>query len=142
MKVTANSHIKIGSDICSVRRVMGVYEKYGERFLNKILTQTEKTYVMSKLGKGSVGKASYTAPRLVEALAGRFAAKEAVAKALGTGWRGAHWHEVEIINIESGAPQAVLHGRAAELLSRLGLNNIEVSLSHEREYALAIAILF
>jgi holo-[acyl-carrier protein] synthase len=117
---------------------MRVYEKYGARFLNKILTETEKIYVLSKLSKGAPDKTH----RLTEVLAGRFAAKEAVAKALGTGWRGIHWHDVEIINAESGAPYAVLHGRAQELLARLGCQCIEISLSHEREYALAVALLY
>jgi holo-[acyl-carrier protein] synthase len=135
---SSENHIRVGSDICSVSRILRVYEKYGARFLDKILTETEKKYVLSKLSKGSPGKTQ----RVVEAIAGRFAAKEAIAKALGTGWRGIHWHDVEVINAESGAPHAVLHGRAAERLAGLGCHHAEISLSHEREYALATALLY
>ena len=138
MNRSPENRIKVGSDICSVKRIKDVYEKYGVRFLDKILTEIEKTYILSKLPKGTPNKTN----RLTEALAGRFAAKEAIAKALGTGWNGIHWHEVEIINDESGAPHAVLHGRAIKLLASLDLNRIEISLSHEREYALAMAILY
>ncbi len=130
MNSGAENHIKVGSDICSVHRIMRVYDKYGVRFLDRILTEAEKSYVLSR------------SRRLTQTLAGRFAAKEAIAKALGTGWRGIYWHEVEILNAENGAPQAVLHGRAAKLLVQLDCHRVEISLSHEHEYALAVAVLY
>lgn len=138
MSSASQTKIKIGSDICSVVRIMRAYEKYGQRFLDKVLTENEQKYV---LGKTSL-KSPLAANRLAEALAARFAAKEAIVKALGTGWRGVHWREIEVINAASGAPQAVLHGRAKELLSRLAFSQIEISLSHEREYALAVALIY
>jgi holo-[acyl-carrier protein] synthase len=133
-----NSRIKIGTDICSVGRIKGTYEKYGHRFLDKVLTDNEKDYVQGIAAKNNALKLS----KLSEALAGRFAAKEAVAKALGTGWNGIYWKEVEIINAESGAPQVMLSGRAKKLFSQLGYTCAEISLSHERDYALATVLLY
>jgi holo-[acyl-carrier protein] synthase len=124
------NRLRIGSDICSVERIARVYGRYGIRFLNRILTEPEKKYVLSRQRQ------------LAQTLAGRFAAKEAVAKALGTGWRGIYWNEVEILNAESGAPCVVLHERAAKRLVELGCHYAEISLSHEREYAFATALLY
>jgi holo-[acyl-carrier protein] synthase len=132
------NNIKVGTDICSVVRIKNAYEKYGQRFLQRILTANERKYVENRALKNNLMKPF----RLSEALAGRFAAKEAVAKALGTGWKGIYWKEVEIVNSESGAPQVVLSGRAKKILSKLGFSHIEISLSHEREYALATALIF
>lgn len=122
---------KIGTDICSVKRITNTYNKYGKRFLRKILTDSEYQYVVSNKKL-----------RSVEILAGRFAAKEAVAKALGVGWRGIHWKEVEIVRHASGAPSVVLHGRAKLLAKELNLNNFEVSLSHERDFAIALVVAY
>jgi holo-[acyl-carrier protein] synthase len=130
--------VKIGTDICSVKRILEAYQKHGQRFLDRVLTNNEKQYVQSKASKNNTLKAH----KLAEAVAGRFAAKEAVAKALGTGWRGLYWKEVEIINAASGAPQVKLSGRATVLLTNLGFKSIEISLSHEREYAIATVVLY
>jgi holo-[acyl-carrier protein] synthase len=119
---------KVGVDICSIDRIRSAYDHYGERFLNKILTANESAYVLSRQ------------KRTVETLAGRFAAKEAVAKVLGVGWRGINWKEIEIDRRESGAPQVILHGRAEALAKKLNLTHFEISLSHEREFAVASAI--
>jgi len=131
-------NLKIGSDICSVGRIKVVYEKYGERFLNRVLTDREKAYVQSK----AASNVASPAQRISQALAARFAAKEAVVKALGTGWRGLYWKEVEIVNAQSGAPQVNLYGRAKGLFTKLGFDHIEISLSHEHEYALAMVIMY
>ncbi len=93
-----DKHMKIGTDICSVQRIKNTYEKYGQRFLDRVLTSEERNYLENKSTENSTLKNS----RLSEVLAGRFAAKEAVAKALGS--RRIGWKEVEIINAESGAP--------------------------------------
>ena len=127
--------LKIGSDICSVNRIKTVYEKYGERFLNRVLTEREKAYVESS----SSSNAALRSHRLSQALAARFAGKEAVAKALGS---SLEWKEVEIINTKKGAPQVVLYGRAKRLLAELSLNHVEISLSHEQEYALAMVVVY
>ncbi len=132
-----DSAIKLGTDICSVKRIKEAYKKYGERFLDRILTNDEKEYVEGKAVKNQARRLS----SLSEAVAGRFAAKEAVAKALGTGWNGIYWKEVEITNTERGEPQVILLGRAKKLLSQLGFSHVEISLSHERDYALATVLL-
>ncbi|PWT95062.1 MAG: holo-[acyl-carrier-protein] synthase [Candidatus Melainabacteria bacterium] len=119
---------KVGIDICSIDRIRSAYDRYGERFLSKILTANESGYVLSRQ------------KRTVETLAGRFAAKEAVAKVLGVGWRGINWKEIEIERCPSGAPQVILHGRAEALARKLNLTHFEVSLSHERDFAVASAI--
>lgn len=119
---------KVGIDICSIARIRSAYDRYGERFLNKILTRDESDYVLSR------------EKRTAETIAGRFAAKEAVAKVLGVGWRGINWKEIEIERLPSGAPQVILHGRAEALAKRLKLTHFEISLSHEREFAVASAI--
>ena len=122
--------IKIGTDICSLARIAAAYEKYGMRFANRILTESEVRYVMSE-------------PRHVIArLAGRFAAKEAASKALGTGWHELSWKEVEIDRLKSGEPQVVLHGRAVDIAARRGLKHWEVTVSHEREFATATVLAY
>ncbi len=122
--------LRIGTDICSIKRITSAYERYGERFLKRILTDNERQYVAKR-------------PReLCERLSVRFAAKEAVSKALGVGWRGIDWKEVEIKNLPSGAPSVILHGRAKELARKLNLSRMEISLSHEREFAIASVIAY
>jgi len=119
---------KIGSDICSIKRVEGVYNRFGERFLDRILTSGEKAYVMSR-------------PKdFLARVAARFAAKEATAKALGTGFHGVGWQEIEVVRLPSGAPTIKLHGRAEAVAERLGLSSFELTMSHEQEYAIAFVL--
>jgi len=120
--------IKVGTDICSVKRIAEAYKRFGRRLLERVLTPTEIEYVASHPG------------HLPGRLAVRFAAKEAASKALGTGWRGIGWKEIEIVKARSGAPSLRLHGRAASLAERQGLTHWEVSLSHERDYATAFVL--
>jgi holo-[acyl-carrier protein] synthase len=122
--------IKVGTDICSVQRIADSYARFGKRFVQRILTDSEERYVF---GRGR---------NMAQRFAARFAAKEAIAKALGTGWNGIGWKEVEVTRKPSGEPGIVLHGRAALRASTLGLTNFEVSLSHEREYATAIVVAY
>jgi holo-[acyl-carrier protein] synthase len=122
--------IKVGTDICSVQRIADSYARFGKRFVQRILTDSEERYVF---GRGR---------NMAQRFAARFAAKEAIAKALGTGWNGIGWKEVEVTRQPSGEPGIVLHGRAALRASTLGLTNFEVSLSHEREYATAIVVAY
>lgn len=122
--------IKIGTDICSIQRVSQAYARFGVRFLRRVLTEREIDYVLSQ-------------PAHVPGrLAGRFAAKEAAAKALGTGWRGIDWKEFEIMNAPSGQPRLTLSGRAAVVAARQGLTAWEVSVSHEREFAIACVLAY
>ena len=119
---------KIGVDICSIKRVEEVYERFGKRFLERILTDAEAAYVTSS-------------PRhLISRLAGRFAAKEACAKALGCGIRGINWKDVEVTKKQSGEPGINLHARARARANKLGLQNFQLSISHEREYAVAFVV--
>ncbi|HEY9773995.1 MAG TPA: holo-ACP synthase [Planktothrix sp.] len=120
--------IKVGTDICSVNRVAATYAKYGNRFIERILTPAEAAYVLS------------SPKQTVQRLAARFAAKEAASKVLGTGWNGVGWKEIEVARRPSGEPHLLLHGRAAKLAEKLGLTNFEVSLSHEKEYATAFVV--
>lgn len=120
--------IKIGTDICSIKRVEDAYNKFGNRFLAKILRPGEINYVLAAK--------SNPASRI----AARFAAKEAAAKALGVGFRGIGWKDVEVTRRDSGEPGLVLHDRAAQVAMRRGLERFEVTLSHERDFAVAFVI--
>ncbi len=120
--------LKVGTDICSVKRIRAAYERFGERFLDRILTAQEKRYVLSQ-------------PRhLFGRLAGRFAAKEAASKALGTGWYGVGWKDFEIVRLASGEPTIKLHGRAIEIAKQKGLSDWVLSISHEHEFATSTVI--
>jgi holo-[acyl-carrier protein] synthase len=117
--------IKIGTDISSVKRIAAAYERFGKRFVERILTASEANYVLSNQAN------------LAQRFAARFAAKEAVSKILGVGWHGIGFRDVEITKAASGAPSIKLHGRAAKLAERQGLTHFDVSLSHEKEFAIA-----
>jgi len=119
----------VGMDIIEVSRVNGVYARYGERFLQRILRPAEIAYCLSHQRPG---------PHL----AARFAAKEAIAKAFGTGLgKALGWQDMEVLNRDSGQPYAVLHGPGLTLLGRRGADRLHLSLSHTEHYAAAVAIL-
>lgn len=119
---------KVGSDICSIKRVEDVYAKFGEKFLDRVLTDGEKAYVMSR-------------PRdFLSRVAARFAAKEATSKVLGTGFVGVGFKEIEVVRLSSGAPTIKLSGRAKNVAAKLGLTNFELTMSHEKEYAIAFVL--
>lgn len=122
--------LRVGVDICSVARVTEVYSKYGERFLRRVLTADEIEFVKS------------SERHLFTRIAARFAAKEAAVKVLGTGWVGVGWQEVEVKRKRSGEPRLSLTGRAAERAKQLGLTQFELSMSHEREFAVAFLVAF
>ena len=113
-----------GVDIIEIDRVQHSLERFGERFLNRVYTAAEQAYCRGRPPQ----------------LAGRFAAKEAVSKALGTGIRRIHWRNIEILPNRAGAPRVTLHGPARERYESLGLASMEVSISHSRENAVAVAI--
>ncbi len=118
-----------GIDIIEVARIASSYEKFGERFVNRILLPDELAYCL-------------THRKPAPFLAVRFAAKEAVSKAFGTGI-GAQlgWQDIEIRRKESGEPFVVLHGKGVELFASRGAQRVLVSLSHTEHYAAATAIL-
>ena len=118
----------IGTDIVECLRVAQMIERHGELFLTRVFTSHEIEYCSAR-------KAA------TQHYAGRFAAKEAVLKALGTGWtRGIHWQDIEVRNEMGGKPQLVLGGAARELADKLGIAEIQISISHCRTHATAFAV--
>ena len=118
-----------GIDIIEVERIRASHEKFGERFLNRILLPAEIEYCLRHKNPAPF-------------LAARFAAKEAITKAFGTGITAElGWHDMEIAHRETGAPYVILHGKGKELLKARGGSNIHISLSHTAHQATAIAIL-
>jgi holo-[acyl-carrier protein] synthase len=114
---------EVGLDIIRVDRIRDALDRFGERFAGRVLTPAEARYVRGR----------------AETFAGRWAAKEAVSKVLGLGVRGVGWRDIEIERLPTGQPAVRLHGRAARRADQLGLARVAVSITHEREYALAIA---
>lgn len=122
-----NNLVSIGTDIVECVRIAQMIEKYGEVFLQRVFTQKEIEYCSSR-------KAA------TQHYAGRWAAKEAVMKVLGTGWsKGIHWTDLEVTNEVSGAPKLILSGRAAEIAKERGIREVMLSISHCRSYATAFA---
>lgn len=118
----------IGTDVIECLRIAQMIERHGELFISRVYTEHEIAYCSTK-------KAA------TQHYSGRWAAKEAVLKALGTGWRqGISWRDVEIRNNSSGGPIADLHGGAREVFERRGMHQMHVSISHCRNYATACAI--
>jgi holo-[acyl-carrier protein] synthase len=118
----------IGIDVVEVGRIEAAVENLGDAFLDRLFTQREREYC-----------AKQKRPALH--YAARFAAKEAVSKALGTGIGGqAGWLDMEVERAESGAPKMVFTGRAADFLASEGIAEVQVSLSHAKEYAAANAV--
>ena len=113
-----------GVDILEIARVRRIAERYGERFYRRIYTEGEIAYCRDR------------APQL----ASRFAAKEAVMKALGTGARGVHWTDIEVVRGRGQAPRIELHGTALARAERLGLSHLALSLSHSKDYAVASVV--
>jgi len=118
-----------GLDLVEVARIADLAERHGERFLKRVFTDAELEYCLPR------------AARNVH-LAGRFAAKEAVFKALGTGWsETVSWKQVEVLPGESGAPEVKLSGGAAVRLAALGGSRVHVSITHDAGVAAASALI-
>ena len=114
---------ELGVDIVKVERIRAAIERFGERFSNRVLTPTERRYVRGR----------------PETFAGRWAAKEAVSKVLGLGVRGIGWKDIEVERLPTGQPAIRLHGRAAQRAEQLGMGRIALSITHESDYAVAVA---
>ncbi len=114
-------NLRTGIDLIEISRVRDAIERHGERLVSRVFTETEQ--------RDSGGRFA--------SLAARFAAKEAVAKALGCGFGPIGWTEVEIISDGNRMPHLLLHGRARKLADELGLSNWSVSLSHTESHAIA-----
>jgi holo-[acyl-carrier protein] synthase len=115
--------VELGLDIVRVDRIRQAIQRFGGRFTGRVLTPAEARYVRGR----------------PETFAGRWAAKEAVSKVLGLGVRGIGWRDIEIERLPTGQPSVRLHGRAARRADQLGLDRVAISITHEREYALAVA---
>lgn len=119
----------MGVDLAEVNRVQRSVDRYGERFLSRIYTATERSYSMRKRN-------------YAERLAARFAAKEAAMKAIGTGWRhGVTWKDFEVVNEQGGRPTLRLSGVATEFARKLGVKRISLSMTHTAGMALATVVL-
>lgn len=117
-----------GIDLVEVERIRDAIERHGERFLRRIYTAGEQV----QAGNG---------PLRVQFFAGRFAAKEAVMKALGTGWaRGVAWTDIDVRRLASGKPELVLSGRCGEIADGLGIAAWEISITHTGNHAAASAV--
>ena len=114
---------ELGIDIIKVDRIRAALERFGPRFTKRVLTESERRYVRDR----------------PETMAGRWAAKEAVSKVLGLGVRGIGWRDIEIERLPTGQPAVRLHGRAAARAEQLAMGRIAVSITHESDYAVAIA---
>jgi holo-[acyl-carrier protein] synthase len=114
---------ELGIDIIRVERIRAALDRFGPRFSKRVLTDQERRYVRDR----------------PETMAGRWAAKEAVSKVLGLGVRGIGWRDIEIERLPTGQPAVRLHGRAAARAGQLGMERIAVSITHESDYAVAIA---
>lgn len=121
--------VGMGIDAVEIERIEQTIGRYGQRFLNRVYTAGEQEYCLRKRSSA-------------ESFAGRFAAKEAGAKALGTGisW-GVTWTEIEVVRERGGRPTVKFHGRAAEVAARLGVENASLSLTHTKALAMASVVL-
>jgi len=118
-----------GIDIVETSRIAGLVREHGQRFLDRCFTPAEQAYCAANI------------KRQVEHLAGRFAAKEAVLKVLGTGWSGGiSWTDVEILRDASGRPRIALSGECQRIAEKLGIRTWHVSISHIGTHATASAI--
>ena len=118
------SRHEIGVDVVEIDRIRLTLQRHPARFRRRVLTPGEDRYCGNR----------------VERVAGRWAAKEAVSKVLGLGVRGVGWREIEVLPNRAGQPQVFLHERAARRAERLALEELTVSISHERGVAVAVAI--
>ena len=120
--------VGLGVDIAEVDRVKGAIERHGEVFLRRVYTPREREYCERFKNK-------------FERYAGRFAAKEAAMKALGTGWgRGVRWVDVEVVREKGGRPTIALAGEAKNVAERLGVKHIALSITHTESQAFAEVI--
>jgi holo-[acyl-carrier protein] synthase len=120
--------VGLGVDIAEVSRIRAAIERRGERMLKRLFTDRERAYCERAANK-------------FERYAGRFAAKEAAMKALGTGWRrGVRWVDLEVVRAPGGRPTMTLHGEAQKIAERLAVKHIAMSITHTSEQAFAQVI--
>ena len=123
MKIVAH-----GIDLVDCPRIEAMIERHGERFVQRVFTAAEQAYAEANKNE-------------VEKLAGRFAAKEAILKLIGTGWRGKiAWTDIEIINNAAGQPEVTLDGEVEKIADKLGIKHISISITHTANFAIASAV--
>jgi holo-[acyl-carrier protein] synthase len=121
--------IGIGIDLIEVSRIESALSRWGDKFEGRVFTEKEMLYCNSKKDRA-------------QRLACRFAAKEAMLKALGTGWRnGTDWKEIEVVNDELGKPSICLSGKTEELSQQIGVKNILLSITSTENYGVAQVVL-
>jgi holo-[acyl-carrier protein] synthase len=116
--------VVVGIDVIEIPRIQRSLDDFGERFLRRVYTEQERERYRNRISE----------------LAARFAAKEAISKALGTGIRGIKWREMEVLPNRRGKPIVVLHGTAAERAAVLGITDFDISLTHSRSDAMAFVV--
>ncbi len=117
-----------GIDLVDFPRIGELVERHGKRFVNRIFTDAEQKYAKSNKNG-------------TEKLAGRFAAKEAILKLIGTGWRGKiAWTDIEVINNPVGQPEVTLTGEVKKIANKLGIEHISLSITHTANFAIASAV--
>ena len=117
-----------GIDLVDFPRIEEMAKRHGGRFLNRIFTAAEQAYAEANKNE-------------MEKLAGRFAAKEAILKLMGTGWRGKiAWTDIEIVNSPSGQPVVTLSGEVEKIAEKLGIKHISISITHTANFAIASAV--
>ncbi|MBM2827317.1 MAG: acpS, partial [Dehalococcoidia bacterium] len=114
----------VGVDIVEIQRIEEAIARWGDRFLHRVYTEREIRFCRGR----------------VPELAARFAAKEAVMKALGTGVRGVGWRDIEVLPMRGGKPMVFLHGRAQKRSDSLGLDEMAISLTHSKDFAIASVV--
>ncbi len=118
----------IGTDIIECERIDRMIERHGDHFVRRVYTDDEIRYCEGRKTAG-------------QHFAGRWAAKEAVLKALGTGWiTGIAWTDVEVFHAEGGKPVILLHGGAAKIAQEKGIAEIQISITHCKSHAVAFAL--
>ena len=117
-----------GIDLVDCPRIEEMIKRHGERFINRIFTAAEQAYAEANKDR-------------IEKLAGRFAAKEAILKLMGTGWRGKiAWTDIEVVNNPAGQPEVTLDGEVKKLAEKFGIKHISVSITHTANFAIASAV--
>lgn len=117
-----------GIDLVDCPRIEQMVQRHGDRFVNRVFTAAERAYASANKNE-------------MEKLAGRFAAKEAILKLMGTGWRGKiAWTDIEVINNAVGQPQVSLSGEVKKIADGLGIRQVSVSITHTANFAIASAV--
>jgi len=117
-----------GIDLVDCPRIEQMIKQHGDRFIKRIFTAAEQAYAEANRNK-------------VEKLAGRFAAKEAILKLMGTGWQGnIAWTDIEVKNNSAGQPEVTLTGQVKQIAEKLGIKHISISITHTANFAIASAV--